>query len=39
VEAFVVNGHQGIERCRTRAAVSVWWPGMSQQIAQMYSNV
>ena len=28
-------GHQGIERCRARAAVSIWWPGVSQQIAQM----
>ena len=27
-------GHQGIERCRARVNSSVWWPGVSQQIAQ-----
>ena len=27
-------GHQGIQRCRARVAASVWWPGVSQQIAQ-----
>lgn len=28
------TGHQGIERCRARVAESVWWPGVSQQMAQ-----
>ena len=27
-------GHQGIQRCRATVASSVWWPGVSQQIAQ-----
>lgn len=28
-------GHQGIERCRAKAKAAVWWPGVSNQIAQM----
>lgn len=28
------QGHQGVERCRLRANVSVWWPGLSTQIEE-----
>ena len=28
------GGHQGIERCRTLTNSSVWWPGVSQSIAE-----
>ena len=31
-------GHQGIERCRARVTVSVWWPGVMHSIAQRVQN-
>lgn len=31
----VHQGHQGIQRCRLRARVSIWWPGLSQQIKDL----
>ena len=31
-------GHQGIERCRARVTVSVWWPGVMHSIAQWVQN-
>ena len=27
------QGHQGIVRCRLRAKISVWWPGLAKQLA------
>ena len=29
------NGHQGIQQCRLRANISVWWPGISNEIENM----
>ena len=29
------EGHQGIVRYRLRAKISVWWPGITQHIAQL----
>lgn len=28
------EGHQGIVRCRLRAKISVWWPGLSKQLTE-----
>ena len=28
-------GHQGIQRCQSRAKTAVWWPGILQHIADM----
>ena len=29
------TGHQGIQRCRLRAKLSIWWPGISKTINDM----
>ena len=32
------SGHQGIQRCRECAKMSVWWPGHSRQIEEFVKN-
>ena len=28
------EGHQGVERCRSRLSTFVWWPGAASQVQQ-----
>ena len=32
------QGHQGIVRCQERARISVWWPGIGQQIKDLVQS-
>ena len=34
----VHTGHQGMERCRERVAVSVWWPGVTSDVREMVNK-
>ena len=31
-------GNQGITKCRNRARLSVWWPGMSTELENLVMN-
>ena len=32
------EGHLGIQRCRLRAKMAVWWPGLNKQICRIIQN-
>ena len=32
------SGHQGVERCRARVAMSVWWPGVLRDVQEIVQN-
>ena len=32
------SGHQGIQRCRLCMSTSDWWPGISQQVEQVFKS-
>ena len=32
------SGHQGIHRYQSRASMSVWWPGVKQQVEQLVQH-
>ena len=32
------NAHQGIQKCRQRAQQSIWWPGLSRQLADLVNT-
>ncbi|KAK7929206.1 hypothetical protein WMY93_005601 [Mugilogobius chulae] len=32
------EGHQGLTKCRARAKMSVWWPGISRDITQLVTT-
>lgn len=32
------DGHQGITKCRERARMSVWWPGLERQIQELVTK-
>lgn len=38
VVASLHEGHQGIVKCRARARESVWWPGLSSELASVVNN-
>ena len=32
------DGHQGITKCRERAHMSVWWPGLEKEIQELVTK-
>ena len=38
MKAIIHQGHTGIESCKNRARMSVYWPGINEQIEDLVSN-
>ena len=38
MRTLIYQGHLGIEKCKTRASDTFYWPGMNQEITDLVAN-